>query len=78
MKSAFKLNWLYNMESLTRGTHGSVDPTGQRNKTEPAALSKLARPWLVDGESAGGDVFTRRSTRRGASFALLARPYHRR
>ena len=26
------------MESLTRGTHWSVDPTGQRDKTEPAAL----------------------------------------
>ena len=26
------------MESLTRGTHWSVDPTGQRDKTEPAVL----------------------------------------
>ena len=26
------------MESLTRGTHWSVDPTGQRDKIEPAAL----------------------------------------
>ena len=26
------------MESLTRGTHWSVDPTGQRDKTEPVAL----------------------------------------
>ena len=26
------------MESLTRGTHWSVDPTGQQDKTEPAAL----------------------------------------
>ena len=26
------------MASLTHGTHWSVDPTGQRDKTEPAAL----------------------------------------
>ena len=56
MKSAFKLNWLYNMESLTRGTHWSVDPTGQRDKNRlelqrervrccglPSALSELVR-----------------------------------
>ena len=63
MKSAFKLNWLYNMESLTRGTHWSVDPTGQRNKNR--ADSATLRAWLEldGGEFAGGDIFTRRSTR---------------
>ena len=30
-----------------------MDPPVSETKTEPAALSKLAQPQLVDGESAG-------------------------
>ena len=43
------------MESLTSGTHWSVEPTGQRDKTEHDSAARLE---LVDGESAGGDIIT--------------------
>ena len=62
------------MEPLTSGTHWSVDPTGQRKKNRAGGATLRAWLELDGGEFAGGDIFTRRSTRRGASFALLARP----
>ena len=44
------------------GPAGRQGPPVNETKTEPSALSKLAWPWLVDGESAGDDVFTERPT----------------
>ena len=35
-----------------------MDPRVSDAKTEQRRLRKLARPWLVDGEFAGGEVFT--------------------
>ena len=56
--------------SLTIGAHWSAGPPVSETKTEPAVLSKLARPWLVDGEVAGGNVFTTHSTEQRASNDL--------
>ena len=58
MKSAFKLNWLYYRESLTCGTHWSVDPTGQRDQNRAGGATLRTRPELADDELAGGNIFT--------------------
>ena len=48
--------------SLTGGTHEPGTPHVSETRTEQAALCEVARPWLVDGEFAGGDIFTTCST----------------
>ena len=35
------------------GPAGQQGPPVSETKTEPTVLSKLARPWLVDGEFSG-------------------------
>ena len=44
------------MESLTHGTHWSVDPTGQRNKNRAGGGTLRARLELDGGQFTGGDV----------------------
>ena len=56
--------------SLASGTHWSVTPHVSETRTEQAVLRELARPRLVDGKFAGGDIFTTRSTEQRASNDL--------
>ena len=56
--------------SLTGGTHEPVTPHVSEMRTEQAALDQHARPELTDGEVAGGNVFTTRSTEQRASNDL--------
>ena len=57
--------------SLASGTHWSVTPHVSETRTEQAVLRELAWPRLIDGEFAGGDIITRRSTRHCAHKDLL-------
>ena len=50
------MNCLSVLLSLASGTHGSVTPHVSETRTEQAALHELARPRLIDGEFASGDI----------------------
>ena len=46
------------MESLTGGTYASVGPTCHRDGNRAGGANLRTWPELVDGEVAGGEVFT--------------------
>ena len=46
------------MESLTGGTYASVGPTRHRDGNKAGGANLRTWPELVDGEVAGGEVFT--------------------